>query len=92
MIILDEFLIVKTADGKEWQIMVLDTFSVDLYPKKEYIAYTFGEEVDNDNIKSYISILNENDDYFTLEEITNSDEQNIVKEAYTNMILESSEV
>jgi len=81
-------LIAKTADGRDWPIYVLDIFQVDYYPNKEYIAYTFGENVDENSIKSYISILNENENYISLDSITNNDELKIVEEAYQNMLLE----
>ncbi len=84
-------LIVKTADGRDWQIFVLDTFQVDEYPNKEYVAYTFGEFENNDNIKSYISILNETENYFSLESMTDEDEVKIVEEAYKNLLLEGVE-
>ena len=88
----DNFLTVKTADGKEWQIMVLDTFSVDEYPHRNYIIYTLGEQENPNNIKSYISVLNETDNYFSLVSISNEDEREIVKEAYKNMIIENGEL
>ena len=84
-------LIVKTADGRDWQIFVLDTFKVDEYPNKEYVAYTFGEFENNDNIKSYISVLNETENYFSLESMADEDEVKIVEEAYKNLLLEGVE-
>ncbi len=86
---MDNFLTVRTADGKDWHILVIDTFSVDEFPNKNYIVYTFGEEASPDEYKSYISILNETDAYFTLEAMGSQEEQAIVKEAYQNMLLES---
>lgn len=88
---MDNFLTVRTADGKDWQLLVLDTFTVEEYPDKNYIAYTFGEQESSETIKSYISILNETDNYFTLESIPNEEEKEIVSEAYKNMLLESGE-
>ncbi len=82
---------VKTADGRDWQIMVIDTFTVDEYPDKNYIVYTFGEQGSPDTIKSYISVLNENDNYFSLNSMS-EEEQTIVNEAYKNMLLESGEI
>ncbi len=88
---MDNFITVRTADGRDWQILVLDTFSVDEYPNKNYIAYTFGEEESPETIKSYISVLNENDAYFTLEAMADEEEIETVREAYQNMLLESGE-
>ncbi len=88
---MDNFLTVKTADGKDWQILVLDTFTVDEYPNKNYIVYTFGEQESPETIKSYISVLNESDSYFTLEAMADEEEKDIVREAYQNMLLESGE-
>ena len=85
-------MVVKTADGRDWQIMVIDTFSVDEFPNKNYIVYTFGEQENPGTIKSYISVLNETDNYFALEAIADENEKTIIKEAYQNMILESGEL
>ena len=90
MIKLDNFLTVKTADGRDWQILVLDTFTVDEYPNKNYIAYTFGEQESAETIKSYISVLNETENYFSLDSITDQEEMSIVKEAYENLIMENN--
>jgi len=68
--------------------MVIDTFTVDEYPDKNYIVYTFGEQGSPGNIKSYISVLNETDNYFLLNPM-NKEEQMIVSEAYKNLLLES---
>lgn len=92
MIKLKELLTVKSADGRDWQILVLDTFKVYDYPEKEYVAYTFGEEAGPDTMKSYISVLNETPEYFSLDAMTDSEENMIVKEAYLNMLLESGDL
>ena len=85
---MEDYLNVKTADGKDWQIYVLDFFKVDEYPDKEYVAYTFGEPEAYDTTKSYISVLCENDNYFTLEAMSSFKESEDVKKAYENMLLE----
>ena len=85
---MENALIVKTADGRDWRIFVLDTFTVDAYPNKEYVSYTFGEFENNDDIKSYISVLNETENYFSLESMENEEEKKIVEEAYKDMLFE----
>ena len=89
---MENILSVKTTDGQVWQIMILDTFMVEDYPNKNYIVYTFGEQENPETVKSYISILDETENYFALEGIANEEEKEIVKEAYQNMLLESGEL
>ena len=82
---------VQTSDGKEYQIFVLDTFTVDDYPGKDYISYTVYEPINEYLIKSYISILNDNGDHYSLSPMVDDQEIKIVTSAYQNMVLESCE-
>ena len=84
-------LTVKTIDGKDWHIYVLDVFKVDAFPEKEYIAYTFGEYENGDDVRSYISVLNDGEKFFCLEQFDDEEEENIVRTAYQNKVLESGE-
>ena len=60
------------------EIEVLDIFSIKEYPNKEYIMYT-KNEVEGDYVKTYISILKENDDEAVLDEIVDDEEFNLIK-------------
>ena len=82
-------LIVSGENGLKYSIKVIDIFTVDEYPNKEYIAYTFEEPIDEENIKAYISILKENETDFSLYGISDKEEWNVVKSAFYTMIEEN---
>ena len=65
-------------NGNNIEIEVLDIFSIKEYPNKEYIMYT-KNEVEGDYVKTYISILKENDDEAVLDEIVDDEEFNLIK-------------
>lgn len=88
---MDKNLTVTTQDGQVVEISVIDVFTVDDFPSKEYIAYTFGENNNNEMIKSYISILIENDDSFRIEAITDKKEWEIVQESFKNLLADNNE-
>lgn len=71
-------------DNEKMEVEVLDIFSVVGYENKEYILYTMNEEVDDDNVKAYISILEQDGDNYVMKEITDEQElmdvENAVKE------------
>ena len=90
--ILENFLTVKDMNGQDWQILVLDTFEIEEYPGRNYISYTFGEQSGSDAIKSYISIIKEDNETYSLEELVDEEEKEIVRQAYKNMLLESGEL
>jgi len=79
-------LIVSGENGIKYSIKVIDIFTVDEYPDKEYIAYTFEEPVDDKNIKAYISILKETETEFTLLGISDKEEWNVVQESFNELI------
>lgn len=56
---MDNIIELIVADGKKVEVEVLDIFSVNGYEDKEYILYTQNKEVDKENIKAYVSILEE---------------------------------
>lgn len=65
-------------NGNNIEIEVLDIFSIKEYPNKEYIMYT-KNEVEGDYVKTYISILKENQDEAVLDEIVDDEEFNLIK-------------
>ena len=79
-------LIVSGENGIKYTIKVIDIFTVDEYPDKEYIAYTFEEPVDAEQIKAYISILKETETDFSLLGISDKDEWEIVLNAFNKAI------
>lgn len=82
---MDNIIKVTTDDGKTLEVEVLEIFSVTGYEDKEYILYTQNKEVDSDNIKAYISILEQNEDNFNLLGITDENEWNEVQKAIEEM-------
>lgn len=71
-----------TPDNKQVEVEVLDIFNVVGYEGKDYIMYTLGEKVDEENEKVYISILNDKgDNNFELIGITDEEEWKSVEEA-----------
>ena len=61
---------VTAENGQKFQAEVLDIFKVTGYEDKDYILYSFGENVDQDNEKVYVSILEEINDSYNLKEIS----------------------
>ena len=59
---MDNTLNVRTSNNQDIEISVLDTFTVDEYPNKQYIAYTLYEDAGEGLITVYISSLSENED------------------------------
>lgn len=71
-----------TPDNKTVEVEVLDIFNVVGYEGKDYIMYTLGEKVDEENEKVYISILNDKgDNSFELTSITDDKEWDAVEKA-----------
>lgn len=60
--------------------------------EKTYIVYTFNEVDDNDMIKLYVAILNDNDGVYSLENITDSEEWTKVKDAMRKIAKEGQQV
>ena len=79
-------LVVSGENGIKYNIKVIDIFTVDEYPSKEYIAYTFEEPTDAENIKAYISILKETETDFTLLGISDKKEWDIVHKRFNELI------
>ena len=84
---------ITTSDNKQIEVEVLDIFNVVGYEGKDYIMYTLGEKVDEDNEKVYISILNEKDDNtFELLSITDEKEWDMVEKAIEEEITYGDEM
>lgn len=79
-------LVVSGENGIKYTIKVIDIFTVEGYPDKEYIAYTFEEPIDEENIKAYISILKETETDFALLGISDKEEFEVVKNSFFNMV------
>ena len=71
---------VVTSNNQVLEIEVLDIFQVSGYDR-DYIMYSLGEEVDNDNEQVYISILKNDHDSYSLEDISDDKEWEDVEKA-----------
>ena len=87
---MEQELIITTETGEKVAISVIDIFTLDEYPDKEYIAYTKNEIV-NDEVKVYISILDEHENEFNLLEIEDPREWELAQEEFNNSIYEEEE-
>lgn len=81
---MDNFIDVTTEDGQKYKAEVIDIFNVDEYPDKDYIMYSFGENVGEDQERVYVSIIEDNDDECRLQGISDPREWSIVQEAIKN--------
>ena len=82
---MDNIITVIAENNEQVKIEVLDIFSVVGYDDKDYILYTQNQEVDNDNIKAYISILENKDGNYSLTAITDDKEWIEVQKAVQEM-------
>lgn len=74
------------------EIEVLNFYQLEEYDH-EYILYTKNEEADEDNIITYVSILNQiSDTEYSLERITNKEEENKIDELIEKDIEELSKL
>lgn len=73
---------ITDEDNNTYEVEVLDIFSVVGYEGKEYILYTMNTEVDENNIKAYVSILKQNsENEYSLVKIEDEKELRAVEEA-----------
>lgn len=74
--------VIKVVDeyGNTFEVEVLDIFEVEGYDH-EYILYTRNEEVDEDNIEAYVSILKNENDSYSLVNIDDEEEWSVVQKA-----------
>lgn len=82
---MNNIITVTTENKKKVKVEVIDIFQVAGYENKDYILYTQNIEVDKDNIKAYISILEEKDGNYTLKGIEDNKEWNDVQKALEEM-------
>ena len=84
---------ITTPDNKELEVEVLDTFNVVGYEGKDYIMYTLGEKINEENEKVYISILNDRgNNTFELLEISDEKEWEAVQQAIQEEIAHEDEM
>ena len=83
---------ITTPDNKEIEVEVLDIFNVVGYEGKDYIMYTLGEKINEENEKVYISILNDRgNNTFELLEISDEKEWEAVQQAIQEEIAHEDE-
>jgi uncharacterized protein YrzB (UPF0473 family) len=82
---MNNIITVTTENKKKVKVEVIDIFQVAGYENKDYILYTQNIEVDKDNIKAYISILEEKDGNYTLKGIEDNKEWDDVQKALEEM-------
>lgn len=84
---------ITTPDNKEMEVEVLDIFNVVGYEGKDYIMYTLGEKINEDNEKVYISILNDKgNNTFELLGISDEKEWEAVQQAIQEEIAHGDEM
>ena len=81
---------VTTESGRQMEAQVIDIIEIPEF-NKQYIFYTFGEKAEDDQIKMYVSILEEQDDKITLKGIEDNDEWEVVKEILDSMYKEEND-
>lgn len=77
---MDKKIKVVTSNNQVLEIEVLDIFQVSGY-NHDYIMYSLGEEVDDENEQVYISILKNDHDSYSLEDISDDKEWEDVEKA-----------
>ena len=77
----DNHIVVTDDDGKKYRAEVYDIFQVEGYGENNYIVYSFGETIDNDNERVYISKIVESGEDFNLVEISDDTEWDAVNKA-----------
>lgn len=84
---------ITTPDNKEMEVEVLDIFNVVGYEEKDYIMYTLGEKINEENEKVYISILNDRgNNTFELLGISDEKEWEAVQQAIQEEIAHEDEM
>ena len=78
---MNNFIDVVTPEGEEKKAEVLDIFTVEGYEDKDYILYTYGKEVDENNVEVFVSVLRKDGDVFNLENIEDETEWEEVQQA-----------
>ena len=81
---------VNTANGK-MDAYVIDIFGAAGYEDNDYIMYSFGEVMDDEQEKVYISRLEEEDNNFNFKEITDPEEWAAVQNAINETLSKTNE-
>lgn len=84
----DTFITVTDDGGKKYKATVLDVFQVEGYDENNYVVYTFGESVDEQNDRAYISKMEELPDGqgFNFTEIEDPKEWESVNKAFNESL------
>lgn len=77
---MEDIINVMDDNGNLFEVEVLDIFNVEGFDK-DYIMYTRNEDAGDDKIKTYVSILKEENDNYSLINIDDEDEWNLVQKA-----------
>lgn len=78
---MDNKIKVITDNNQTLEVEVLDIFNVVGYEEKDYILYSLGEEITEEQEQAYISILKKENNMFILEEIKDPNEWILVQKA-----------
>lgn len=89
---MNDYINAQLDDGRNVKIEVINIFSLEKYPGKDYIMYSMGEIVEGDNEKVYISILRGEKDSFYLDNIKDDVEWQDVQNAIKNFEQENGDV
>ena len=81
---------VTTDSGKKLEAQVIDIIEIPEF-NKQYIFYTFGERAENNQMKMYVSILEEDETKVTLKGIEDDNEWDVVKEILDSMYKEEND-
>lgn len=75
---------VVDENGNSFKVEVLDIFNVEGYDN-DYVLYTKNIEVDPENIEAYVSILKNDNENYSLINIEDNNEWDIVHKAILEM-------
>jgi len=81
----DNKVLITNSQGAQIQADVVTAFKLKNNNNK-YIVYTFNEK-DNDNIKTYVSKIREENDDIYFDSITDEEEWKMVREAIMNEVI-----
>lgn len=85
----DTTLTVYDENNNEVKVEVLDIFTLEAYPNKEYILYT-KNETEGEYIKTYVSIIKKAENQYIFESIDDQQEFDAVQD-YINSSVEEGE-
>ncbi|MEG2621069.1 MAG: DUF1292 domain-containing protein [Bacilli bacterium] len=87
----EKFVIID-ENGTKKDAELVSLFKLQDSDSKKYIVYTFNEVDDNSMIKLYVSIFNDNDGVYSLDNITDDEEWKKVKDAMRKIAKDGQEV